>query len=115
MPYLRQRQRIPTNGKTAVRLSTGQRDLFIASPGLPRDIVFALKRAPVRKGKLEVRVGRASLDAMILAAAAAIPEPPSDPAPRALVARRRELGTFVRYLEELEDRFEDESASEDPA
>lgn len=109
MPYLRQRQRIPVNGKITVRLSTDQRDLLIGSPTLPRDIVFALKRAPVKKGKLEVRLGRDSLDKTILVVAAAIPELPAGPAPRSLVTMRRTLDTFVRYLEDLSDRFEDES------
>jgi hypothetical protein len=112
MPYLRQRPRIPATGKIAVRLSTAQRDLLMGSAGLPREIVFTLKRAPVKKGKLEVRVRRASLDAMILAAAAAIPELPPAPVPRSILTMRRQLDTFVRYVEDLEDRFEDEADSE---
>ncbi len=107
MPYLRQRPRIPATGKIGVRLTTDQRDLLLASPQLPREIIFALKRAPVKKGKLEVRMGRVPLDAMILVVAAAIPDLPPAPVPRALVEMRRSLNTFVLYLEELSDRFED--------
>ena len=108
MPYLRQLPRIPATGKIGVRLTTDQRDLILASPQLRREIAFALKRAPVKKGKLEVRLVRASLDAMILVVAAAIPDLPPGPAPRALVEMRRSLNTFVLYLEELSDRFEEE-------
>lgn len=108
MPYLRQRPRVPATGKIGVRLTPDQRDLFLCSPGLPRDLGHLLHRAPVRKGKLEVRIGRAALDTLILAAAAAMPDLPAGPAPRALVETRRALDTFVRYLENLSDRFEEE-------
>jgi hypothetical protein len=112
MPYLRQRQRIPATGKIGVRLTTDQRDFLLASPGLAREAAFALKRAPVKKGKLEVRMGRGSLDAMIAVAAAAIPDLPPGPAPRSLIEMRRSLNVFVGYLENLSDRFEDEEEQE---
>jgi hypothetical protein len=109
MPYLRRLPRIPAHGKTSIWLTPSQRDLLLRTAGLSRDLGHLLHRAPVRKGKLEVRVGREALDTMILAGAAAIPALPPGPAPRALVETRRVLDTFVRYLEEQADRFEEES------
>jgi hypothetical protein len=103
MPYLRQLPRIPATGKIAVRLTPAQRDVLLGSSRTPRDVGHRLHRAPVRKGKLEVRVGREALDALILIAAAAIP---TAPASRAEREQARALDTFVRYLEDLSDRFE---------
>lgn len=97
MPYSRQRPRIAPNGRVPVRLTTAQRDLFIKAGETPRELGYALHRAPVRSGKLRVRVTRAALEALISVAAKS-------------GARDREeeraLGTLVRYLEGLEDRFE---------
>jgi hypothetical protein len=108
VPYQRQLPRIPATGKVAVRLTPPQRDLLLNSSRTPRGVGHLLHRAPVRKGKLEVRVGRESLDTLILVAAAAIP---TAPASRAERETARAVDTFVRYLENLSDRFEDPSES----
>jgi hypothetical protein len=107
MPYSRQRPRIASNGRIAVRLSTSQRDLFIRAPETPKDLAHVLHRAPVRSGKLSVRLTRVSLEALIAAAA-------NSHAPDRKAAH--ELATLLRYLEGLEDRFaepeyEDESTA----
>jgi uncharacterized protein (DUF1778 family) len=102
MPYSRQRPRVPSNGRIAVRLTTAQRDLFIKAVETPKDLAHALHRAPVREGKLSIRVTRESLDALV--AAAANSRPPDREAERVLVA-------LLRYLESLEDRF---AEPEDP-
>lgn len=98
MPYSRQRPRIAPNGRVAVRLTTVQRDMFMHAPEMPKDLAHALHRAPVRAGKLSIRATQASL-AVLISVAAAHP------------ARNREeeraLSTLVRYLEGLEDRFEE--------
>jgi hypothetical protein len=65
---------------------------------VPATLAFALKRAPVRDGKLSVRVSRIELDALIAAAAKITPESK---------ARVRELNALLGYLEEIEDRFEE--------
>lgn len=93
----RLRPRVAATGRIAIRLNTVQRDLFTRSPKISRELVFALRNAPVRDGKLSVRVRLGELESLITAAASA-------PAP----GRReeRELATLVRYLEGLEDRFE---------
>ncbi len=104
MPYLRQRQRIATNGRVGVRFSVEQRDQLIRSPHTPREVAHRLHRAPVRGGKLEIRLDRAALDAVILAVAH---EPENDTRP-AKTRDRRAQATFLRYLENLSDRFEDE-------
>jgi hypothetical protein len=104
MPYLRQLPRIPATGKVAVRLTPAQRDLLLGSSRLTRETGHLLHRAPVRKGKLEVRLGRDALDTLILAGAAAIPAAPASRAERELA---RALDTFVGYLENLSDRFEE--------
>jgi hypothetical protein len=113
MPYLRQRQRIAANGRIGVRLNPGQRDQLLRSPLLSRQTGHLLHRAPVRKGKLEIRLDRASLDAMILAAASF----PEEESAHSKVAARRAHATFLRYLEGLADRFEEpeETAPEDQA
>lgn len=97
MPYLRQRRRIPANGRVAVKLTPAQRDLFIGPREVPASLAVALKRAPVREGKLSVRVSSAELDALI-ATAARISSPDK------LV--QRHLDVLLGYLESLEDRFE---------
>ena len=58
MPYLRQRQRIAPNGRVAVRLNPGQRDVLLRSPHIPKDLGHLLHHAPVKKGKLEIRTDR---------------------------------------------------------
>lgn len=104
MPYSRQRPRIAANGRIAVRLTTAQRDLFVRDADVPRPLSHELHRAPVKAGKLSVRVTRESLDALI-AAAAKMPAGNRDD--------ERSLATLVRYLEGLEDRFaEPEGAAE---
>lgn len=88
--------RVAPTGRLGVRLNTLQRDLFVRSAETPRDLVYALRNAPVRDGKLSVRVRRAELDALISAAAAA---------PAATRREERELAALVRYLEGMADRF----------
>lgn len=96
--YLRQRQRIPATGKIRVTLSPGQRDLLLATKGMPRDLGHLLHRAPVKKKKLEIRLGRQSLLALITAVLA-VPTPDN--------RSRRALDVFLRYLEDLEERFDE--------
>jgi hypothetical protein len=103
MPHPRQRPRIAANGRTTIRLSTWQRDLFLGNRDVPAALAFALKHAPVRDGKLGARVSRQELDALILAAAKVTP--PNK-------ARERELNALLGYLEDIEDRFEDPEADE---
>lgn len=64
-----------------------------------------MHRAPVRGGKLSVRVTREELGALIAAAAKI-----------GITDRRaeRSVDTWLRYLESLEDRFDDPEDSEDP-
>jgi hypothetical protein len=97
MPFSRQRRRIAANGRVALRLNTFQRDLFLNNRAVALDLAHALKRAPVRSGKLGVRVSNWELDTLILAAARI-----SSPDRRV----QRELDMLVRYLERMEDRFE---------
>lgn len=100
MPHSRQLPRIAAQGRVTLRLVTWQRDLFLADPAFSRSLAAALKRAPVRDGKLGVRVNRAELDALIQAAARHTPENK---------LRERELSALLNYLEGVEDRFEDDS------
>ena len=100
MPYPRRLPPIAPNGRIALWLNPAQRDFFIASPETPKDIGHALHRAPVRNGKLTLRVTRESLDALIRAAAAFSAQSKGE---------ERALATLLRYLESLEDRFEDEA------
>jgi hypothetical protein len=105
MPYSRQRPRLAASSRVSIRLSIEQRDLFLRSGDTPKDLGHALHRAPVRDGKLTVRVSRAQLDRMIEIAA------------RTSGRDRREqrsLDTFIRFLENMSDRFEDE-AGESPS
>lgn len=92
----RLRPRVASNGRISVRLNTAQRDLCVRAADTPRDLAYALRNAPVRDGKLSVRVRRAELDALIAAATGA---------PAAGRREERELAAFVRYLESLEERF----------
>jgi hypothetical protein len=82
-----------------VRLVTWQRDLFLDDAVVSRSLIAALKRAPVRDGKLGVRVSRSELDVLIDVAARQKPE---------TKARERELDALLGYLEGIEDRFEEE-------
>jgi hypothetical protein len=63
----------------------------------PRELGYALHRAPVRAGKLRVRVTRAALETLISVAAKSGARDCEE---------ERALGTLVRYLEGLEDRFD---------
>ncbi|MET0263354.1 MAG: hypothetical protein ABW223_10685 [Rariglobus sp.] len=82
-----------------MRLTTAQRDLFIKAAEIPRDLGYALHRAPVKAGKLRVSVTRAALEALISVAAKTGAHDRED---------ERALAALVRYLEGLEDRFEEE-------
>lgn len=99
MSYLRQRPRIPPTGRITVRLTTAQRDLFIQSADTPAPLGHALHRAPVREGKLSIRVTRESLEALIRVAATA--------STRGDRRSERALAALLKYLESLEDRFAD--------
>ena len=98
MPYRRQRPRIAHTGRVTVRLSTEQRDLFIHHPATRMPLGHALHRAPVRKGELSVRVNREELEQLIAVAADFEAEDKRS---------ERALASLLRYLETLEDRFED--------
>lgn len=105
MPYPRQRPRVPANGRISLRLTPGQRDLFIASDVTPRKLSQLLHHAVVREGKLAVRVTREELDALIAAAARVTASDPETD---------RALTTLLRYLENAADQFEEpEPAAED--
>lgn len=99
MPYLRQRPKIPATGRVTIRLNTAQRDLLMQAPSTPRELGHRLHRAPVHKGKLELRVDRNELAALI---ASAVKAPAADR------QTEKSLDVFVRYLEEIEERFERE-------
>lgn len=105
MPYSRQRPRVPAGGRASIHLSPEQRDWLIHSVDTPRDLGHALHRAPVRQGKLSLRVTREELDALIRAAAAIAATDKQ---------MERTVAALLRYLESVEDRFEDENASEEP-
>lgn len=104
MPYSRQRPPIPPTGRVAVRLTTGQRDLFLRSHSLPRELGHPLHHAVVRRGKLQVRVTRSELDALIAAAAQAC---------EADAAGERALTALLGYLESIEDRFAEPDEGDD--
>lgn len=72
--------------------------MFEHSPDTPRELGHMLHRAPVRSGKLTIRVDRASLDALIRVTARASPTDRRE---------ERALASLLRYLESLEDRFAD--------
>ncbi len=103
MPHQRRRPRIPATGRVTLWLNTAQRDIFVHSRETPQALSHALHRAPVKKGKLTLRVTRESLDALILAAANATPKNASE---------ERSFNTLIRYLESLEDRFEEDVGDE---
>ena len=100
MPFHRQRPRIAPNGRVSIRLSTHQRDLFLGNRDVPASLAYALKNAPVRDGKLGLRVTRHELDTLILAAAKITPRNKD---------HERELNTFLTYLEKHEDRFAEDA------
>lgn len=107
MPYSRQRPRIAPNGRVPVRLTTAQRDLFIQAGEIPRELGYALHRAPVKAGKLRASVTRAALETLISVAAKSGSRDREE---------ERALAALVRYLEGLEDRFEgDDEEAEDLA
>lgn len=104
MPYSRQRPRIPPTGRVTIRLTPPQRDGLLAQANLPQSLGHALRRAPVRRGELSLRITRAELEAIIVAAAgAAVPDR----------AAERALATFLRYLESREDRFGEPEGDDD--
>jgi hypothetical protein len=97
MHYSRQRPRVASTGRISVRLAIWQRDLFIASNVIPKDLAHMLHRTPVRAGKLSIRITREFLDELIaVASKSRAPEGRTE----------REIVTLLRYLETLEDRFE---------
>jgi hypothetical protein len=98
MPYLRQRQKIPPAGRVPIKLTPAQRDQLIAHPSLPRGLGHFLHGAPVKEGKLRVRLTSPELDALILTAVAL-------PAPTP--AAKRALDVFLSYLETQADRFDE--------
>jgi hypothetical protein len=106
MPYQRRRPRIPATGRVTLWLNTAQRDVFVHSRETPQALSHALHRAPVKKGKLTLRVTRESVDALILAAANATPKN---------AAEERTFNALIRYLESLEDRFEEDVSDETDA
>ncbi len=97
MLYPRRRARVLPTGRVTIRLTTAQRDLFLKAPDLPRGLGHELHRAPVRAGKLSLRVDLAKLEAMISAAAATSTSDRQS---------ARSLETLLRYLELAEERFE---------
>ncbi|MCR6656779.1 MAG: hypothetical protein NVV63_13430 [Opitutus sp.] len=104
MPFSRKRPRIAASGAVSVRVDPHQRDLLMKAPGMPASLGHALHRAPVREGKLSVRMSRENLDTAI-AALARVPAEGRD--------EERELDTLLRYLETLADRFEDGEPDEE--
>jgi hypothetical protein len=103
MPYLRQRQKIPATGRVPLKLSPAQRDQLLGTTNLPRKLGHLLHHAPVKQGKLRIRLTNAELDALILSAATI---PTSDP------TAKRALDTFLSYLEAQSDRFDSEEPEE---
>jgi hypothetical protein len=101
MPYSRRLPRIAPTGRITIWLNPAQRDLFIQSPDTPKDLSHALHHAPVRSGKLTVRVTREALDALIAVAANFSAQSRGE---------ERAITTLLRYLETLEDRFAEEEA-----
>jgi hypothetical protein len=97
MPYSRQRPRVAPTGRIGVRLTTAQRDLFVQAKETPQDVAHALRRAPVKAGKLSLRLKREELESLIAAAVNTRARDNDD---------ERALATLVRYLEGLEKRFE---------
>ena len=106
MPYQRRRSLIPATGRVALWLTPAQRDLFIFSPDTPKSLGHALHHAPVRKGKLTLRITRESLNALIDVAAKFAPQSAGED---------RAIATLLRYLESLEDRFADDEGEHAPA
>ena len=103
MPFSRRQPRIASGGRVTLRLTVVQRDRLLASPALPKNLGHLLHRAPVREGRLGVRVTRAELAALIAAAAEVKARDDRE---------ERALGALLRYLETQEERFED--VSEEP-
>jgi hypothetical protein len=98
MAYLRRRPKLAPTARVTIRLTPVQRDLFLGTAELPPTLAHALHRATVREGKLQVRITRAELEQLIAVAARV---PASD------AAADRALGALLRYLESMDDRFED--------
>lgn len=97
--------RVAPTGRVSIRLGTAQRDLFARSADTPRNLACTLRNAPVRDGKLSVRVTRPELASLIAIAARAPAEGKRE---------ERELATLVRYLEGIEDRFRDPGPDSGP-
>ncbi len=106
MPYSRQRPRIPANGRISIRLTTAQRDWFLRDDAAPKDLAQALHHAAVREGKLALRVARPALETLIAIAARA---PATDR------KTERDLAALLRYLESVDDRFDDRSNEDEDA
>lgn len=99
----RLRPRFAPTGRASIRINPRQRDLFVRAAETPRNLAYALRNAPVREGKLSVRVTRPELDALIAVAAGAAAETRTE---------ERELASLVRYLEGVGDRFLEPEADE---
>lgn len=81
-----------------MRLTPAQRDELLRSQNLSASLGHALHRAPVKRGWLNLRVGRDELSKMIMAAAEL----------RAADKKEeRVLTALLDYLEDLEERFAD--------
>lgn len=106
MPHTRRLPRIAPTGSISLRLTTAQRDLFIHSPALAPSLGHALHRAPVRDGKLTIRVKQPELDALIAIAARHHPADKRE---------QRAHETLLRYLEKQEDRFAEPDDETDTA
>lgn len=103
MHYSRQRPRVAPTGRISIRLTTWQRDLLMAAATTPKDLGHVLHRAPVRGGKLSIRVTRETLEALIATVA-------KSPAPQERT--ERDMKALLGYLETLEDRFEQPDEAE---
>ena len=101
MSHVRRLPKIAPTGRVAVRLSPAQRDQVLNSRTLPRKLGHLLHRAPVREGKLEIRVSQPELEALITSAAGVVVSEP---------AALRALDVFLDYLETQADRFAERAA-----
>lgn len=98
MAYLRQRPRIAPSGRVTLRITPAQRDELLRSSRTPSPLGHALHRAPVKRGWLNLRVGREDLATLIMAAAELRSNDKKE---------ERVLTSLLDYLEELEERFVD--------
>ena len=98
MLFLRRKPKLAPTARVTIRLTTDQRDQLLHSPALPRALGHLLHRAPVKKGKLEIRVNRSELDTLIETGAKQ---------PVARRADEKALDVFLLYLENQADRFDE--------